>query len=179
MPVSNIDAAVFVVVPCYNEQDSLGATCRSLGFGLGKKAASPNSYLVVVDNGSTDKSREIARNIKAKSWDGLVIIGNEADRGYVPPRACGVEIAGKIAAELQLPEHRVLILQADADTEYDPGYVSFMRDGAFRNGLGVLIEAVSDWPTAFSTGNTDFIRFTESIDHEADEYCIRRMRRGC
>ena len=55
-----------------------------------------DARLVLVDNGSTDNTLDVADQIKAESADCSVVIGSETERGYVPARAYGVIVASEL-----------------------------------------------------------------------------------
>jgi glycosyltransferase involved in cell wall biosynthesis len=120
---------VAVVVPCLNEEQNVVATCRSLGFGVG---GYHNGALILVDNGSTDHTLEVARNIQASARAESVHVVEEQDRGFVPARARGVQVVCEVATARGLTNTSVLIIQADADTLYDSHYVELMIEAAVR-----------------------------------------------
>jgi len=102
---------ITVVVPVLNEERFLEQTLRSL------RAQTFQEYeLLVVDNGSTDRSREIA----AELADRVVI---EPRRGYLP------------AAHRGFSEARgELIVSADADTMYPRRWLERMVRALAREG---------------------------------------------
>lgn len=130
-----------VVMPALNEADLLPASCRSLGFEAGR--SDDCASLVLVDNGSTDGTREFAARLAAGMPSDRFVSVFENSRGYVPARHAGVLAAARHAAGLGIPPERTLLLQADADTHYGPGYVEAMRDAADRYGAGLLFEGAS------------------------------------
>lgn len=89
-----------MVVPVLNEEGSLGETLRSL-----RAQTFSDFELVVVDNGSTDRSREIA----AEFADRVVV---ESARGPDLARHRGF-----VEARTEL------LASADADTVYPPGWL--------------------------------------------------------
>lgn len=131
----------FVVVPMLNEVASIAATCRSLGFPGGP--ATSGAVLVLVDNGSTDGTIEVAESIRTSCGDDRMVVVHESCRGYVPARVAGVHAVFSEAERLQFPPDRVLVLQADADTVYERGYVHAMVEAANAEGRGVLLEGAS------------------------------------
>ncbi len=90
---------VSVVMPCLNEQDSVGVCVRKALAGLA--AAGAVGEVVVVDNGSTDRSAELAKAAGAR-------VVHETRRGYG-----NAYLAGFAAAEGRL------IVMGDADDSYD------------------------------------------------------------
>ena len=85
---------VFIVIPCLNEAAELEASCASLGFGLGAETRPAETTLILVDNGSTDKTPEIMKQIQHSSYEGAVLVAHEGERGFVPPRRDGNLRAG-------------------------------------------------------------------------------------
>ncbi|MER9353760.1 glycosyltransferase family 2 protein [Mesorhizobium sp. M0514] len=134
-----------VVVPCLNEKVSLIATCLSLGFS--RDATPPDSVLILVDNGSTDGTLEVMKAIKNNS-PGTVLLGQTLERGYVPPRHLGVSMAKSFADEVSIPNNEFLILQADADTIYDRGFIASMTASA-RSAPQDLIEGIARTTESF------------------------------
>jgi glycosyltransferase involved in cell wall biosynthesis len=89
---------VSVVLPCLNEAESVGDVVRAALAAMA--AAGWNGEVVVADNGSTDRSREVAREAGAR-----VVIATR--RGY----------GAAIDAGMQAAHGRVLVM-ADADGTY-------------------------------------------------------------
>ncbi|CAO5188019.1 Low-salt glycan biosynthesis hexosyltransferase Agl6 [Frankia sp. AiPs1] len=90
---------VSVVMPCLNEQDSVGVCVHKAVAGLA--AAGASGEVVVVDNGSTDDSAGIARAAGAR-------VVHEARRGYG-----NAYLAGFASARGRL------IVMGDSDDSYD------------------------------------------------------------
>ena len=60
-----------VIIPAYNEQDGIGPTLRSL------REACPEAQIIVIDDGSTDRTGEVARGVP-----GVHVIRHARNRGY-------------------------------------------------------------------------------------------------
>ena len=132
---------VAVVIPCLNEQETIAATARSLGFGEGVDPPA-GAQLVLVDNGSSDGTWDVMGRVAAEAPSGVVQRIVEGERGFVPPRDQGVRHAALLAAERGCQADQLLILQADADTEYLPHYIERMRGG---RGRGYTVGSLH-WP---------------------------------
>src|SRR6266508_200629 len=91
--------SVSVVLPCLNEADSVGDVVREAAAALASAGAS--GEVLVVDNGSTDSSAEVARAAGAR-------VVHERRRGYGAAYLAGFRAAtGDV------------IVMADADNTYD------------------------------------------------------------
>jgi len=115
-----------VVMPCLNEAETLGKCIRKAQAAIAEAGIA--GEIIVADNGSTDRSIEIAEDLGAR----VVPI---RERGY------GSALMGGIAAA-----RGRFIVMGDADDSYDfshiPRFVEQLRDGAelvmgnrFRGGI--------------------------------------------
>lgn len=154
---------VCVVVPCLNEEKTLADTCYSLGFGA-QHDAIDNAVLILVDNGSTDNTISIAKGLQKSSRPNVVLLAREPERGYVPPRRRGVAIAGELGAKRGISKEGVLIVQADADTNYARGYLNALRRMALSRGPGIIVEARMEWPSALTKAQRQFIELCNEVD---------------
>ena len=153
----------FIVMPCLNEEITLAATCRSLGFF--SDVVPTNATLVIVDNGSTDATLKIASDIQMLIGPDRVIIASEAERGYVPPRHRGVMVAKARAKQRCLDEAQVLILQVDADTIYSDGYIFSMLEAARNTPYSsLMLKARTTYPSAFIAAHRRFFDLCSTSD---------------
>ena len=152
---------VVVVVPCLNEEGSVCEASRSLGFGAPQTPR--NVTLVLVDNGSTDNTADEMANVAAACRPDSVVLVREPERGYVLARNRGAIEARRLARRLGLREEEVLLVQADADTKYSPGYVEALAEAALSAGSGALIEGVSEAPEP-PDGCEAYYRLEREID---------------
>lgn len=156
----------FIVIPCLNEEDCIAATCASLGFGDGLE---PLGRLVVVDNGSSDGTVEVISAIQRAAPPGDVLITHEHKRGYVAARRAGMAAVTLVAQREQLAEEDVLVLQADADTIYLPGYVQTMVD-AHCGARGHLLEASAVTSREFNHEFPAFAQLCRKVDTEMERW---------
>ena len=154
----------FVVMPCLDEAALIADTTASLGFSSGETPA--DTHLIVVDNGSTDGTRDILERIRRESPTPVHIFA-ELERGYVPPRRKGVAAAEALARTAGADPSSVLILQADADTTYKRGYISAMRAAAAGQ-TGILLEGSTRAPPDFEEAHPTYVAAERLVD-EATE----------
>ncbi|KQO89464.1 glycosyltransferase family 2 protein [Methylobacterium gossipiicola] len=160
-----------IVIPCLNERDTIPNAARSLGFGLGDEATPDGALLVLVDNGSTDGTRDALTGIGRTSRRDAVVVIDEAERGYVPPRAAGVEAAACAARARGVPSSELLIVQGDADTIYHEGYVRAFRSAA-EDRRPALFEGLTHPPHRFLEGHPGYQRLADAIDEEMRPFLV-------
>lgn len=107
------DIEVSVVLPCLNEEESIGICINKIKDVFAKEGIS--GEIIVADNGSTDRSKEIAESCQVK-------VVSELRRGYGAAYLCGLrEASGKY------------IIIADSDNTYDfydiPKFIQCLREG--------------------------------------------------
>lgn len=157
-----MQSIIVVVIPCLNEEEFLLQTCRTLGFAT-STAIDPDEYLCIVDNGSTDKTLEIAYEVQAACPPGKVLVGYEEEKGYVPPRHKGVMLVSQLAEKMGYSPTDTFLLQADADTQYAPGYIKAMRH-ALTSKEGTLVEGITDYPDDFIANYSAYIDLCNIVD---------------
>ena len=106
-----------IVIPAFNEAPSIGRVLASL-------PALPSLNVIVVDNGSTDGTADIAKG------HGAIVI-REAEKGY--GAAC---LAGIREAEAHSPN---VIIFIDADASDDPGDITRLLAELFQKDLDLVI----------------------------------------
>lgn len=156
----------FIVIPCLNEAGCIEATCKSLSFGDG---AEPCGRLVLVDNGSSDATLQVLAGIQRASPPGRVLVTRELQRGYVSARRAGMAAILAQAQHEQLRDDLVLVLQADADTIYLPGYVSTMQD-AHSGVRGQLLEGSAVTSRDFNLELPAFAKLCREVDSEMEHW---------
>lgn len=159
-----------IVIPCLDEEATLRATCQSLGFGAANVAPPVDATLILVDNGSTDGTWDVMEGVQRISG-AQVVLSREPQRGYVPPRHRGVLVARDIEGRHGHPDQDVLILQADADTVYDSGYIAAMRDAA-RPAAGVMVEGVAHATQTFLDAHPGYHHLADGADRATERFLV-------
>lgn len=162
----------YIVMPCLNEKRELVATCASLGFGPGAAAEKPDGTLVLVDNGSWDGTPELMRHIQQTSPPGAVELTHEPERGYVPPRRRGIDLVAQLAIADGLIAEDVLVLQADADTQYQPGYVAEMLAAGGAADPQTLLEGRAEAPPEFTLQYPEYQALSEQVSASVRALCV-------
>ena len=131
------DIEVSIVLPCLNEEEAIAVCINKIQEVLAKEKL--NGEIIVADNGSTDRSREIAQRLTAK-----VVI--ETQRGYGSAYLRGLkEAKGKY------------IIIGDADNSYDfhdiPKFLKPLKEGCdFVMGSrfsGKIHKKAMPWPNRY------------------------------
>ena len=80
VPIERTDDPPYsVVVPCFNEVDSI----RSMLEELSRVTVPVGAHIIVVDDGSTDGTREVLDEVhRSRSIDGLQVVRNSSNLGY-------------------------------------------------------------------------------------------------
>lgn len=108
--VKSTSCRAAVIVPAYDEARSIAPCLESLAASVAECPCPEAIQIVVVDNGSRDRTGDIARGF-SQSFSNLVVAG-ESRRGPGYARATGAELALSGAAG----ERAYWLLSTDADT---------------------------------------------------------------
>jgi glycosyltransferase involved in cell wall biosynthesis len=109
-----------VVIPCYNEQ----ATIRSIVEAV-RKSPYPDKEIIIVDDCSTDGTRELLRGEIASLADKIIYLGSNQGKGAA--------LRNGIAAATG----DIVVIQ-DADLEYDPQEFPTLVDPILRGEADVV-----------------------------------------
>jgi glycosyltransferase involved in cell wall biosynthesis len=123
-----VDASI--VIPCYNAEETIAAALARI---LDQSAARSVEVLVC-DNGSTDRTLEVVREIPAGDTP-LYVVDASAERGAAAARNVGAGVAvGR------------LLVFVDADDLVSPGWLDGLLDAP--RGEAILAGAVDEWSLA-------------------------------
>ena len=92
-----------VVIPCYNEVHTVNEVLQRV------QAVGLANEIIMVDDGSTDGTRDVLAQIEAEGYPGVRVIYHERNRGKGAALVTGFAAASS----------EVILIQ-DADFEYDP-----------------------------------------------------------
>ncbi len=116
---------VSVIIPAYNEEESILKTLSSLSF----TATSKSVEVIVVNNNSHDATKELAVATGANCI-------TEIEPGITAARNAGLKVStGKI------------IMNADADTIYPPKWIDLMTDPLKDNHIAMVYGSFAFIPT--------------------------------
>ena len=116
----------YVFLPVYNEQEAIARLLEEIQGVLG--TCGVPFHLLVVDDGSTDKTPQILEDLK-KGWGELLtVLTHEQHRGID-----GVFRTGLFhVASGENPEDHLIIMEADRtnDLDYLPSMVEALKEGS-------------------------------------------------
>ncbi len=112
---------VSIVVPAYNEEAEIGATLKCL---LAQRYPADRYEIVLVENGSTDATRDIAQRISAESGGRLHI---------VPINEGGVSHAKNVGLDKLAPDSEWVVF-CDADTHIGTNFLQHLNTWLNRHG---------------------------------------------
>lgn len=116
--------AVTIVLPCLNEEESIAACVEEAQLGLSEAGVS--GEVLIADNGSTDRSVEIAEAAGAR-------VVHEPVRGYGSALRCGIrEAKGRV------------VVMADADMTYDLSRVGELTGPVLAGDVDLMLGARLD-----------------------------------
>ena len=161
-----------VVIPCLNEEALIETTAQSLGFGQGCERTPSGSFLVLIDNGSQDRTLRVLEHIREASRPGSVFVVTEPERGYVPARHSGMLAVRDYIEATGISANDVLVLQADADTLYEEGYIEAMRAAAITAGPNTLIEGITHPPHKFFQDSPGYQQLSDAVDKKVEPLLV-------
>jgi len=109
----------FVVIPAFNEEKNICPVLRDI-FSL-----NPNFKIVVVDDGSSDNTAEVARSC------GALVLRHLINRGQGAALKTGTDYAVQQGAEI--------IVHFDADRQFEPKEISLMIEPVLKGEVEVVL----------------------------------------
>lgn len=119
--VENDQLTLSVIIPCYNEVEFLEKVLKRV------RAVGLADEIIIVDDGSTDGTRDILKRLESENHDDLRILYHERNQGKGAALVTGFRAATS----------DILLIQ-DADLEYDPrDYPTLLRP--IEEGIAVVV----------------------------------------
>src|SRR5207253_2786553 len=115
-PVPMLDGPLTLVIPAHNEAANM---VKVIGGSVGTLSRlAPEWEIVLVDDGSTDDTVDVARRTMGGQASRLRVIRHEGKRGYGVTVADGLRSARAVAGPVRAAQHRAL-LQSPAQRASD------------------------------------------------------------
>ena len=111
---------VSIIIPCYNEQSTIKEIINKINF-----QSNINKEIIVVDDNSQDKTREILQNDLKNNVNKIILNDKNYGKGYSIKK--GIEVASGDC-----------ILIQDADLEYDPSDYARLLNPIINNVADVV-----------------------------------------
>ena len=156
---------VSIIIPARNEEANIGACLHSLFAQTGPEQEGPACEIIVVDDSSTDRTREIAR-----SFEGVRVISAES----LPQTSAEERPTGKnnaLIAGAKLARGKWLLF-TDADTVHRPGSLAWALDEAERESADLLSYSPEQEVVSFPERALMPVVFSEL----AAQYPLRKVR---
>ncbi|MDR0917079.1 MAG: glycosyltransferase family 2 protein [Oscillospiraceae bacterium] len=121
---------LYIIIPCYNEESALeltmGVLLEKLHSLVGAGRVSPDSRVLLIDDGSSDRTWEIIENLAAT--DAVCGLKLSRNRGTQNALSCGYDYARRYAD---------IAVSTDADLQDDPNAIDLMLR-EFENGADIV-----------------------------------------
>ena len=147
--IEQIESADIVVgIPCYNNEPTIVNVLKQVSRGLARYYKSARSVILVSDGGSTDDTREIAREEEIMPWQEKVIFiyrgvgGKGTALRAIFEAAEKLNVRGCVVVDADLrsitPEWVRYLLEPVIDKNFDfvaPNYSRYKYDGTITNNV--------------------------------------------
>ena len=145
--------------PCYNDKGTIGKLVRDVFFVL--KELIDDFEVIVIDDGSTDGSRDLLKDIE-KKYDFLKVVFHEKNQGYGGALQSGVKTATKDLifytdgdAQYDVKELPLLYKKMDDDIDFVNGYKIKRNDPWYRIVIGKIYHWVMKLLFGFKIRDVD------------------------
>lgn len=165
--MSQKNYSISVFFPCYNDENTIGQLVTDSFIVL--KKITTNYEVIVVDDGSTDKSRELLKNLAVKNKN-LKLIFHEKNKGYGGALQSGFQNSTKDLifytdgdGQYDISELTLLYSLIDSHINFVNGIKASRHDSLYRVIIGNLYNFFIRW-----------LFWTSIIDVDCDFRLIKR-----
>jgi hypothetical protein len=147
--IEEIESAdILMGIPCYNNESTIAHVVQMVTHGLAKYYKDKRSVILIADGGSTDDTREVAKEFQIKPWQEKIvnIYRGPAGKGtalrsiFEAARWLDVKVCGMVDADLRsiTPDWVKHLLEPVLEKGYQfvaPIYVRHKYDGTITNNI--------------------------------------------
>ena len=147
--IEEIESAdILVGIPCYNNEKTISHVIQMVTHGLAAHYGKKRAVILISDGGSTDDSREVAREFQIKPWQEKLITIYRGPAGKGSALRClfeaadrlGVQVCAMVDADLRsiTPDWVKYLMDPVLDGGYQfvaPVYVRHKYDGTITNNI--------------------------------------------
>jgi len=119
MRKNSLTKNLLVIIPAYNEERNIKMIINLV------KREIPNADILVVDDGSTDRTSEIVK------MTNVLVLSHKVNLGVGAAFRTGIKFA--------LRRHYKYVIQIDADGQHDPKYAHLLLEKLKRGNLDIVI----------------------------------------
>ena len=141
-------ADILMGIPCYNNEKTIAHVIQMVTHGLAKHYGDKRSVIFIADGGSTDDSREAARDFEIKPWQEKIVSIYRGPGGkgtalrsiFEAARRLKVDVCGMVDSDLRSinADWVKYLLEPILQKGYDyvsPVYVRHKYDGTITNNI--------------------------------------------
>ncbi len=120
-------ADILVGIPCYNNEKTIGHVIQMLTHGLAQYYKDRRSVIIIADGGSTDDTREVAKEFQIKPWQEKVV------SIYRGPAGKGSALRSIFEAACRLQTDACVVVDSDLRS-ITPDWVRYLLDPVLEKG---------------------------------------------
>ncbi len=126
--IEEIDGAdILVGIPCYNNENTLAHVIQMVTHGLAKHYKNKRSVIHIADGGSTDDTREVAKEFQIKPWQEKIV------SIYRGPGGKGTALRSIFETAERLHVHACAVVDSDLRS-ITSGWIFYLLDPVLTKG---------------------------------------------